>query len=179
MLLDDLSRVSETPQPRRRGAFGALFQTVCPKSPQPPETLSTPGAGCTCSPRNRDPGCTCSPRKIRMWALLGVHEGIRRNPSRMNTYAKCAANPCGMRTSKIIGLKVSRNEHLQKVGEGRELLLPTGVGCTCSPRKQLPPWREVRGWPRPRQCEKMRPSALVMGGLVMGSPFKNSGGGRT
>jgi len=34
----------------------------------------------------------------------------------MNTYAKCAANPRGMRTSKIIGLKVSWNEHLQKTG---------------------------------------------------------------
>ena len=34
----------------------------------------------------------------------------------MNTYAKCAANPCGIRTSEIIGLKVPWNEHLQKTG---------------------------------------------------------------
>jgi len=45
------------------------------------------------------------------------------SPNRMNTYAKCAANPCGIRTSKIIGLKASCNEHLQKNG-GRE-----GFGC--------------------------------------------------
>jgi hypothetical protein len=48
------------------------------------------------------------------------------NPSKMNTYAKCAANPCGMRTYKIIGLKVSWNEHLQKTGGG--------VGSYCYPR---------------------------------------------
>jgi hypothetical protein len=40
----------------------------------------------------------------------------RSNLSRMNSYAKCAATPCRMRTSKIIGLKVSWNEHLQKKG---------------------------------------------------------------
>jgi hypothetical protein len=56
----------------------------------------------------------------------------------MNTYAKCAANPCGMRTSKIIELKASCNEHLQKNGGEGVLLLPTGVGCTCSPRKLRP-----------------------------------------
>jgi hypothetical protein len=45
----------------------------------------------------------------------------------MNTYAKCAANPCGMRTSKIIGLKASCNEYLQKNGgRGGLLLLPSG-----------------------------------------------------
>jgi hypothetical protein len=30
-----------------------------------------------------------------------------------------------------------------------------------------------------RQCEKMQLSALVVGALVMGSPFNSSGGGRT
>jgi len=35
---------------------------------------------------------------------------------RMNSYAKCAANPCRMRTYKIIELKVPYNEHLQKMG---------------------------------------------------------------
>ena len=63
----------------------------------------------------------------------------------MNTYAKGAANPCGMRTYKIIGLKaglytsrnfcvkyiiqlkVSCNEHLQKKGEGEDLSLPNGA----------------------------------------------------
>jgi hypothetical protein len=36
----------------------------------------------------------------------------------MNTYAKRAANPNGMRTYKIIALKASCNEHLQKRGRG-------------------------------------------------------------
>jgi hypothetical protein len=70
---------------------------------------------------------------LRVWAVLAAHAsngcGLHllpaqiRNLSEMNTYAKCAANPCGMRTSKIIGLKVSCNEHFQKNG-GRE-----GFGC--------------------------------------------------
>ena len=47
------------------------------------------------------------------------------NPSKMNTYAKWAAKPCRMRTYKIIGLKVSYNEHLQKMGV-EVLLLPSG-----------------------------------------------------
>ena len=33
------------------------------------------------------------------------HITIGSNLSKMNTYAKCATNPCRMRTSKIIGLK--------------------------------------------------------------------------
>jgi hypothetical protein len=42
----------------------------------------------------------------------------------MNTYTKSAANPREMNTSKIIGLKVSCHEHLQKMGVGEVLLLP-------------------------------------------------------
>jgi hypothetical protein len=49
---------------------------------------------------------------------------MARNLSRMNTYAKSFANPCGMCTYKIIGLKVSCNEHLRKNGGGGVLLLP-------------------------------------------------------
>ena len=45
------------------------------------------------------------------------------NSSGMNTYAKCAANPCRMRTSKIIGLKVPCNEHLQKMGGEGSLIV--------------------------------------------------------
>ena len=41
---------------------------------------------------------------------------LKGNFSRMNTYAKGAANPRGIRTYKIIRLKVSCNEHLQKNG---------------------------------------------------------------
>src|SRR5579862_2439099 len=65
-------------------------------------------------------GCTCSPRRSTI-PLPAIPAG--RNLSRMNTYAKCSANPCGMRTSKIIGLKASYNEHLQKMGGGVELLV--------------------------------------------------------
>ena len=46
-----------------------------------------------------------------------------RKLSRINTYAKCAANPCGMRAYKIIGPKVSWNEHLQKNGGGAGLIV--------------------------------------------------------
>jgi hypothetical protein len=56
------------------------------------------------------------------------------NLSKMNTYAKCAANPRGMNTCKIIGLKVSCNEYLQKNG-GREGLIVT---------QRLPPARRRR-----------------------------------
>jgi hypothetical protein len=42
-----------------------------------------------------------------------------RKSSRMNTYAKRAANPCRMCTYEFIGLKVPCNEHLQKIGGGR------------------------------------------------------------
>jgi hypothetical protein len=58
------------------------------------------GAGCTCSPRNTG-----------------------RNPNRMNTYEKCAANPCRMRTSRMIGLKVSCNEHLRKSRGGASVIV--------------------------------------------------------
>ena len=68
--------------------------------------------------------------------LLGPRKGIRRNLSGMNTYAKRAANPCGMRTSKIIGLKVSWNEHLRKMGGGGGLFvtqrLPGSAKATAS-----------------------------------------------
>jgi len=57
-----------------------------------------------------------------------------RNLSKMNTYARRAANPCGIRTSKIIGLKASCNEHLQKNG-GRGALIVT---------QRLPPARRRR-----------------------------------
>ena len=51
---------------------------------------------------------------------------IGSNSGKMNTYAKRAANPCRMRTSKIIGLKVPCNEHLQKSGGREALFLASG-----------------------------------------------------
>jgi hypothetical protein len=74
-------------------------------------------------------------------------EGIRRsttrasalrqelNFSKMTTYAKRAANPCGMHTYKIIGLKASWNEHLQKMGGGEHILLPSGYPGAKSPAR--------------------------------------------
>jgi hypothetical protein len=53
----------------------------------------------------------------------------------MNTYAKCATNPCGMRTSKIVGLKVSCNEHLQKNGGRGGLIVTQRPPTARSPRQ--------------------------------------------
>jgi hypothetical protein len=73
--------------------------------------------------------------KQRVWAVLVAHANkgcglylqpaskTGSNPSKMNTYAKCAANPRGMHTSKIVGLKVPCNEHLQKNGGGGGLIV--------------------------------------------------------
>ena len=58
------------------------------------------------------------------------------NLRRMNTYAKRAANPCRMRTSKIIGLKVSCNEHLQKSGGGGGLIVTQRRGLTAVSRSR-------------------------------------------
>jgi hypothetical protein len=107
----------------------------------PPETT---GVGCTCSPREKRTGCTCSPRRSKTESQLSaaqarprchpepgrpfsanVGEASASPRNRMNSYAKRAPNPCGMRTCKIIGLKASCNEHLQKNG-GEGLLLPSG-----------------------------------------------------
>ena len=66
------------------------------------------------------------------------------NLSKMNTYAKCAVNPCRMRTYKIIGLKTPCNEHLQENGGGEVLLLPNGAALRlrrCSPRRNHQRWR--------------------------------------
>ena len=60
------------------------------------------------------------------------HSKTGSNLRRINTYAKCAANPCGMNTSKIIGLKVSCNQHLQKNG---------GWGGLIVTQLAVAPWR--------------------------------------
>jgi hypothetical protein len=41
----------------------------------------------------------------------------------MNSYAKYAANPCGMNTSRMIELKVPWNEHLQKSRGGEPIIV--------------------------------------------------------
>src|ERR1700692_2207220 len=83
-------------------------------------------------------GCTCSPRKSRcrsrteasMLVLrcsryadqtprlyLRPDSKTRSNLSRMNTYAKCAANPCRMRTSKSLDLKPRGMNTYEKRGK--------------------------------------------------------------
>jgi hypothetical protein len=65
-----------------------------------------------------------NPRGCTPSVSFAARKEIRSNPSKMNTYAKCAANSCRMRTYKIIELKVSCNEHLRKMGLGGVLLSP-------------------------------------------------------
>ena len=60
----------------------------------------------------------------RVWALLGARENIGNNSRGMNTYTRLSANPCRMSTYKIVALKASCNEHLQKNG-GRGSLIVT------------------------------------------------------
>src|SRR5712692_10208891 len=43
---------------------------------------------------------------------------LARNSFAMRSYKKCVRNSIGMRTYKIIGLKVPQNEQLQKTGGG-------------------------------------------------------------
>ena len=86
----------------------------------------------------RNPPCLISiqnPRGCAPSVLLAVHKKIGNNLIRMNTYAKRTANSRRMRTYKIIGLKVSCNEHLQKNGGGGGLIvtqpkmgIPPGAG---------------------------------------------------
>ena len=85
----------------------------------------TTGVGCTCSLR-RSP----FPSRAGVPILAAQHSPPcssrpLSNSSTINTYAKCAANPRGMRTYKIIGLKTSWNEHFRKMGGGEVLLLPS------------------------------------------------------
>jgi hypothetical protein len=106
----------------------------------------TTGVGCTCSPRKKT--ITLSPKGTRPHgatavAAQPVANGIprpdrpglpfRSNPSKMNTYAKYAAKPRTMCTSKIVGLKASCNEHLRKNGgRGRSYCYPAATRATRS-----------------------------------------------
>ena len=68
-------------------------------------------------------GSTWSLRKDGCGPVLAAHPRSGSNSCKMNTYAKGAANPRGMNTSKIIELKASWNEHLQKNGGGGGLIV--------------------------------------------------------
>jgi hypothetical protein len=84
--------------PLKRTASVALARAApsCPQAANDRPVLSgpNPGAGCP----------------------LHTASKTTSNLIRMSTYAKCAANPCRMRTSKTIGLKASCNEPLQENG---------------------------------------------------------------
>src|SRR5712692_615513 len=58
----------------------------------------------------------------------------------MRSYKKCARNSLGMRTYKIIELKVSQNEQLQK----------TGGGSPSSASSPADAWNAASGLPAPR-----------------------------
>jgi len=59
------------------------------------------------------------------------------NLSKMNTYAKRAANPRGMNTCKSLDLKVSCNEHLQKNGGRGGLIVTHGCGLYLQPTQTI------------------------------------------
>jgi hypothetical protein len=120
------------------------------------------GAGCTCSPRKRRhlsrakapihaaqlPSQQPLRGPIRGGALLGARRKQRAratvaacrktggNLSRMNTYAKVAANPFRMCTSKELDLNHCVMNTYRKWGEGRSYCYPAAI----SPPK---PWTKV------------------------------------
>jgi protein-S-isoprenylcysteine O-methyltransferase Ste14 len=72
---------------------------------------------------------TAPARKCLSWPRRRRHSRrsqteTANNMSTINTYAKCAANPCRMRTYKITGLKTPVMNTYKKVGGGEVLLLP-------------------------------------------------------
>jgi hypothetical protein len=79
--------------------------------PRPTRSNLSKGCGLYLPTQRTSVSCTC-----------------RSQACNRSTYAKCAANTCGMNTCiiELKELEVSWNEHLQKRGEGRVLLLPSG-----------------------------------------------------
>jgi hypothetical protein len=63
-------------------------------------------------------GCACSPRQKRSGLYLQPTRETGNNLSRMNTYAKSAVNPRGIRTSKSLDLKSRTMNTYKKRGEG-------------------------------------------------------------
>ncbi len=116
---------------------------------------------------------------FRVWALLGARAetslGCTCSPrNKMDTYARRAANPCRMRTSKIIGLKASCNEHLQKRGEG--------VGVMCYPAPAATPTelaaRHSHAAHFPPRCHPEAQRGICFSGRHTYSP-RESGAGST
>jgi hypothetical protein len=114
------ARISSNPRQHVQNArplFSYSYKTLLPQLPCFEIDAKPPGVyPLRFAHRAANEGCTCSAR------------------NRMNTYSKCAANPRGMRTCKIIELKASCNEHLQKNG-GRGVYIVT---------QRLPPARRHR-----------------------------------
>ena len=101
----------------------------------------TPGAGCTCSPQKRNGN----------------------NLSRMNTYAKCAANPFGMRTSKSLNLKPRVINTYKKKGGGGGLIVTQWLPADGSPESTQRARAAFQGLSLPDRLESGRLKAAVAG----------------
>jgi hypothetical protein len=131
----DISPRSPAQLPAASGTQPPLKMNACPPGMACPPPARRGESRALCFDNDTKPYC----RKPLVLILISIQNPRGYTPlflslllslNRINTYAKCAANPSGMRTSKIIGLKTSWNEHLQKRGGGERLLLPSGHhGC--------------------------------------------------
>jgi hypothetical protein len=123
------------PLPCIFGSFSRLqtaSSTLLDRLPLPPATFSDHGAARERAVRAARANHDTPPGNTEA-ALTGVAAcalaPAGRNLSRMNTYAKCAANPCGIRTSKIMGLNLKPRgmNTYKKWGGGEDLLLPSSA----------------------------------------------------
>jgi len=118
--------------------FGPVMRGPNPTIPLPP--IPKPNIPKPNRPKPKSP-----PNHSRRDSALNCPRNgpTGRNSRRMNTYAKGSAKPCGMNTYKIIGLKASCNQHLQKNG-GEGSLIVT----------QRPPWERSPRQAGRRACGK-------------------------
>jgi hypothetical protein len=84
----------------------------------------------------------------------------------MNTYAKFAANPRRMHTSKIIGLKVSCNEHLQKNRGRGGLIVTHGCGLYLQPTQTIATRSEVHGKSTVIRAHQVQRSGRAFAGVL-------------
>ncbi len=148
-------KLSEGACPRRptvAAATAAPGRPRCHPHPGRPLRAKVPGKGSSRGKQVANVGEGSAARRARVdYPRIDASTGSTgNNLSRMNTYAKCAANPCGMNTSKIIGLKVSYNEHLQINGGTEKLWLPSNHPCAKSMASR--PSGSSPFQPLPRSC---------------------------